>query len=165
MDKYRKVVVFTPMTVLEEETYDEFLYHEILIKKMFPESLWENQNNEISLETDYSKWSYGLHPKASFLAFEIGFSVLYETESHLHFYVGDIISLDMINYVETKCNRNDKSLSFSTFIVNENNEKCFYELDMSSLKGSFFEQRDYVYQELVDLLKIKMEDLSVERGR
>lgn len=43
---YKKVVVFTPMSVLEEVSMDETVHHEDILETMFEENLWIPYNEE-----------------------------------------------------------------------------------------------------------------------
>ncbi len=157
---YKKVVVFTPMSVLEEVSMDETVHHEDILETMFEENLWIPYNEESKDFFKYDIYKHLLHTRASFLAYEVDFSVCYETREHVMFYISDFMTEEMVQYIKNNYEGKRKYLSFATFLTQEDTTRVYYELETN-------ENLDYdaVFQELVKVCYVKSALHETKRAR
>lgn len=153
MENYKKVVVFTPMQILEAEEKETKRIHEDMLKDMIDENTWmhyeeyKSNVNGVNLIENYNEQ----FSRAAYLSYEVGFSVLYETDSELMFYVGDFVTEEMIQYIRTKYEGENKYLGFGTFITEEDAQKKYYGVEVNEFKN--YEE---VFQELMQVLHVKL---------
>jgi len=150
-EKYRKVIVFTPMTMLEEESVEKERYHEMMLHEIFPDTIWmeyeEYQKTGNLSESPIYK--HAIHPRASYISFELGFSVLYETETCLMCYIGDFITDEMIQYINQNYSTGKEYISLGTFLTKEDATREYYEIE------SFKENYPEKFHEMLELLEAK----------
>lgn len=147
MEKYRKVTVFTPTETLEEISFDLQKIHDDILKEMFDDFFWHDFENYHPENIKYPVYEH--HKRAAFLAYEVGFSVLYETENHLMFYFGDFITEEMIEYIKENYKEKREYISFGIQISNEEAEKKYY------ANEAFKENYSIVFDEMLYILRLK----------
>jgi len=127
--KYKKVTVFTPIEILDVYEPESARLHEEMVYDLLSEQIWKNANDskEISEQHGAMVFYGAVIPRATYLAFSVGFSVLYETESYLFFFLGDYVNEEMITYIKEEYGDMEaKHLGFITYCKNEANiEKPF----------------------------------------
>ena len=144
----KKVVVFTPYEILEQFG-DNTMLHEDCLEKMFDDDFWKpysthmNCDNKDSLKT----YKYSFHTRAQYVAFSVGFSVLYEVDQNLMLYISDFVDEKMMDYKDN-CNY----LYFLSLLDKVGPERYFYEKELNHTVCY-----DEVYQELMHLLEKKCE--------
>lgn len=165
MEKFQHVAVFSPITILENTVYDLDKPHDSIISGMLDEEFWQEyeRNYKTFFDIHPEIDRYILHPRASYLASVVGFSVLYETETQYMFYIGDIITIEMMEYIEKNCQNKTKQLSFVTWLNDGMLGQTFYTNETNKQEISHEQDFLRVMLDLKQILGAKQESYKKSR--
>ena len=106
MADFRRVIVLSPYQILEhEEDYVEDLSHshEEILHQMLSDETWNEYSTFLEQKMyPEATWYYGVpvNTRASYIAFHIGFSVIYESESISFVFLSNFITEQHQEYLK-----------------------------------------------------------------
>jgi len=177
---YIKVVVFTPLQTLEKiEPDDSKISHEDILYNMFDEKIWKYYDESVSLREYISSSSSGLpgiksehlkelttcfglpvNLRAAYLAFQVGFSVVYESENNILIFASKEVTDEMIEYVKTDY-ENETNRYLSIFCADDE-DVLHLETNKENIPHNV--QYKMVYSSLLNALKKNNKNWKEEQG-
>ncbi len=154
---YKKVVVFTPMEILESMEVETNRLHEDILGDMFDEHTWASFDEmKETQENSHSILFYGAPvSRATYLSYQVGFSVLYETESSTVLFISDYITDEMMLYLKEKLGvPENKILAFETFMEDAQGVIRRYQKE-PSFSGFLIDDYECVFEDLMNVLEQK----------
>ncbi len=165
-EDYNKVVVFTPSHILEEIEQDDLQKsHEDMLYSMLSKEAWSDQD-----ETSLLKWKDVVmyhdnivNLNAAHIAFQVGFSVLFETKNMVTLFVSSYVSDEMIHYIEKNYGAlTEKYLGF--FAIEKDGSLDKVKQMETNFEGiPFEEQYKLVFTELLKTLYRNNQEWKEER--
>lgn len=154
---YKKVTVFTPMEILENTEISTNKLHEDILKDMLGKEVFKELDEmEETKKHSNSILFYGAPVSlATYCAYNVGFSVCFETENSTVFFLSDFITDEMIGYINENYGvPQNKILAFETLMDNENGQKIRYQKE-PSFTEILIDDYEVVFEDLMCVLENK----------